>query len=161
MTAKSLGTNLQNPAPHSCREKTHSRPTLGRGKKSCSHPSEKVSHTDDNRHSQRDESRGVLATPQRTAPKRRLARVLSDFFAPLRTPTFSPPIWMFSPLREGGACGSKGSSTCFVFFSGILLFRRCAFRWICRAQYSQFQATQILSEPLQIYRELGVPCGKQ
>src|SRR3954462_51526 len=37
----------------------------------------------------------------RIPPKRRAARVLSDFFAPLWTPTLFLPLWMFSPERDG------------------------------------------------------------
>jgi len=55
----------------------------------------------------------------RVPAERRFARVVSDFCAPLFTPTLAPPIWIFSPGRAGGDCGRSDRRGCIVFFPAI------------------------------------------
>src|SRR3954453_4962714 len=66
---------------------------------------------------------GQRASP-RMPPERRVALVVSDFFAPLWTPTLFPPLWIFSPEREGTDWARGFRWGCIVFRPAILRNRR-------------------------------------
>src|SRR5437763_6181772 len=61
----------------------------------------------------------VYRASLRMPPNRRPARVFADFWPPLFTPTLFPPVWMFSPGREGGDCGRGLRCGCLVFVPAI------------------------------------------
>ena len=59
----------------------------------------------------------------RIPPNRRAALVDSDFFAPLCTPTLFPPVWIFSPGRDGTDWVPGFRCGCIVFLPAIPLIR--------------------------------------
>jgi hypothetical protein len=59
----------------------------------------------------------------RIPPKRRAARVDSDFFAPLWTPTLLPPVWVFSPGRDGTDRVPGFRCGCIVFLPAMSIIR--------------------------------------
>jgi hypothetical protein len=65
----------------------------------------------------------IPTTAHRTPAERPLARVRSDFCAPLFTPTFTPPASILCPRRAGGACGPSGRFRYFVLRPAIRSIR--------------------------------------